>query len=130
MTDKIIILKFLKFCVVGLSGAIIDFGVTWLLKEKARINKYIANSCGFVLAATNNYVLNRIWTFESHNEAIAMEYFTFFAVSLAGLGLNNLIVWLLSEKFRLNFYLSKVIATGCVMFWNFGMNFLVTFGGW
>ena len=65
MIDRLIIIKFLKFCVVGFSGMLIDFGTTWLLKEQARVNKYIANSTGFVLAATSNYIWNRIWTFES-----------------------------------------------------------------
>ena len=55
------IAEFIKFCVVGGSGVGVDFGITYLLKEKARINKYIANSAGFVCAATTNYILNRIW---------------------------------------------------------------------
>jgi len=56
MIDKIFLLKFIKFCAVGFSGMVIDFGTTWLLKERARVNKYIANSAGFVLAATSNYI--------------------------------------------------------------------------
>jgi putative flippase GtrA len=106
---------------------IIDFGVTWILKEKARVNKYIANTCGFALAATSNYLLNRIWTFESGNERVAGEYFMFFAIALVGLGINNIILWLLSDKMKFNFYLSKIVAIGVVTLWNFGMNFLFTF---
>ena len=127
MINNIVFLKFIKFCVVGFSGMIIDFGATWLLKEKVKINKYLANSCGFVLAASSNYILNRIWTFESKNSEIATEYFSFFAISLIGLGLNNLFLWVLSDKLKLNFYLSKIIATVIVTLWNFLMNFLFTF---
>ena len=127
MIDKIVILKFLKYCVVGFSGMLVDFGITWILKEKAKINKYVANTCGFVLAATSNYVLNRIWTFESQSEKIATEYFSFFIISLVGLGLNNLILWLLTDKLKWNFYLSKVFAIATVTLWNFIMNFLFTF---
>jgi len=64
MIDNLLLLKFVKFCVVGLSGMGVDFGTTWILKEKVRINKYIANSTGFILAATSNYVWNRVWTFQ------------------------------------------------------------------
>ena len=39
---------------------IVDFGMTWLCKEKLRWNKYLSNSIGFVLAATNNYIWNRL----------------------------------------------------------------------
>jgi len=127
MIDKLFILKFLKFCTIGFSGMVIDFGTTWLLKEKIKINKYIANSCGFILAASSNYLWNRVWTFKSHNSNIGTEYVSFFAISLIGLGLNNLIIWILSDKMKWNFYLSKVIAIGIVTLWNFGMNFLFTF---
>ena len=127
MIDRMIILKFLKFCAVGFSGMLIDFGTTWLLKEKARINKYIANSTGFILAATSNYIWNRIWTFESTNSEIAVEYFSFILISVAGLGINNLVIYLLNDKMKLNFYLSKLLAIGVVTIWNFMMNFIITF---
>jgi putative flippase GtrA len=127
MIDISFILKFLKFCSVGFSGMIIDFGTTWLLKEKFKLNKYIANSCGFILAASSNYMLNRIWTFESHNRQIASEYFSFVGISVIGLALNNLIVFFLSDKLKWNFYLSKIFAVGVVILWNFGMNFIFTF---
>jgi putative flippase GtrA len=127
MIEKIVFLKFLKFCVVGFSGMLIDFGTTWVLKEKVKINKYIANSCGFILAASSNYFWNRIWTFHSQSEQITFEFLSFFSISILGLALNNLILWLLSDKLKLNFYLSKVFAIGMVTLWNFGMNFLFTF---
>jgi putative flippase GtrA len=127
MIDKILILKFLKFCTVGLSGMFIDFGSTWLLKEKVKMNKYIANSCGFILAASSNYVWNRIWTFGSENNQVVAEFLSFFIISLLGIGINNLILWILADKFRFNFYFSKLFAIGCITFWNFGMNILFTF---
>jgi len=127
MIDKIVLLKFLKFCVVGFSGMIIDFGTTWLLKEKARVNKYIANSTGFILAATSNYIWNRVWTFQSENSQIAVEYLSFILISIAGLGINNLVIYLLNDKLKFNFYLSKLLAVGVVTIWNFIMNFIITF---
>jgi len=127
MTDELLVWKFLKFCIVGSSGMIIDFGTTWLLKEKVRINKYIANSTGFILAATSNYILNRCWTFHSENTQVATEYLSFILISIAGLGINTLVLYLLADKMKLNFYLSKLFATGVVTLWNFYMNYLVTF---
>jgi putative flippase GtrA len=127
MINELVLLKFIKFCVVGFSGMIIDFGTTWVLKEKVRINKYIANSTGFILAATSNYIFNRFWTFQSENNHIATEYFSFIIISVIGLGINNLLVYLFTDKMRFNFYLSKLIAIIVVTFWNFIMNYLITF---
>jgi putative flippase GtrA len=127
MIEISFILKFLKFCAVGCSGMVIDFGTTWMLKEKFKVNKYIANSCGFILAASSNYILNRIWTFESHRLQIFSEYISFVGVSAAGLLLNNLFVYILSDKLKWNFYISKFIAIVIVTLWNFGINFIFTF---
>jgi len=127
MINELFFLKLLKFCVVGFSGIFIDFGTTWLMKEKIKINKYIANSCGFTLAASSNFFWNRIWTFKSHSNHIGTQYFSFLTISIIGLGLNNLIIWILSDKMKWNFYFSKVIAIGIVTLWNFGMNFFFTF---
>ena len=127
MIDRLFLLKFLKFCVVGLSGMVIDFSTTWLQKEKAKVNKYIANSTGFILAATSNYIWNRIWTFQSENSQIAVEYFSFILISIAGLGINNFVIYLLNDRLKINFYLSKLLAIGVVTVWNFLMNFIITF---
>jgi putative flippase GtrA len=121
--------RFLKFCVVGVTGTIIDFGLTWICKEKLKIPKFIANAIGFVVAATSNYILNRVWTWGSTNEQVGVEYVKFFGVSLIGLGLNTLILYLLHEKLKLNFWISKVFATGVVMVWNFLANHYFTFAG-
>jgi len=127
MIEQVLIFKFLKFCTVGLSGMVIDFGVTWILKEKVKINRYLANTCGFILAASSNYLWNRVWTFESQSKQIGTEYISFFTIALVGLGINNLVLWFLSDKMKYNFYLSKIFATGVVTLWNFGMNFVFTF---
>lgn len=127
MIDKLLLIKFLKYCVVGFSGVIIDFGTTWLLKEKIRVNKYVANSTGFILAVTSNYIWNRIWTFQSGNKHIVTEYFSFILIALAGLVINNSIIFLLNDKLKINFYISKIFATIVVTVWNFVMNYLVTF---
>ena len=125
--ERAFLLRFLRFCVVGVSGTIIDFGLTWFCKEKLHIPKFIANSIGFVVAATNNYILNRIWTWGSTNEMVGVEYAKFFTVSLIGLGINTLILYILNEKLKVNFYISKVFATGVVMIWNFLANNFFTF---
>ncbi len=124
---KELFLKFVKFGIVGASGVVVDFGATWFLKEKLRLNQYVANSTGFMCAVLSNYILNRIWTFHSQDSAVGMQFAKFFVVALIGLGMNNALIYLFNEKQKLPFYLSKAIATAIVMIWNFGANYLFTF---
>ena len=121
------LVKFLKFGLVGLSGLFVDFGFTYLFKEKVKIQKYLANAIGFMMAASSNYLFNRIWTFQSSNPDIAVEYSEFIIISIIGLGINTLILWLIVSRYKLNFYLSKVFAIAVVTIWNFLANNYITF---
>lgn len=125
--DKLLLSKLLKFGIVGCSGMIIDFGATYLCKEILKINKFLSNGIGFILAATSNYFINRIWTFNSQTEDIGIQYAQFMAVSVIGLGINSLVLYLLNEKLKWNFYFSKVIAIAITTIWNFFANLLFTF---
>lgn len=125
--NQTLIERFLKFCIVGGSGVVVDFGITYLAKEFLKLNKYVANSLGFICAATSNYILNRTWTFGSNDPDIAMQYFRFFGFSLIGLAINNLVIYLLHGRVKWNFYIVKLIATCVVTFWNFSMNYIFTF---
>jgi putative flippase GtrA len=119
--------KFIRFVIVGFSGLIIDFGFTWLTKEKLKVQKYVANAIGFTLAATSNYYLNRVWTFQSENPEIAIEFTQFLLISVIGLAINTLILWLIVTRLKFNFYLSKAFAMMVVTAWNFFMNLYYTF---
>ncbi|MCK9218590.1 MAG: GtrA family protein [Bacteroidales bacterium] len=120
-------LKFVKFSLVGFSGVFVDFGTTFICKEVFKIQKYVSNTCGFVLAATSNYFMNRIWTFHSTNPNIMLEFTRFFIIALIGLGINLMIIWIMNGKFKVNFYLSKLGATVIVTLWNFLINAYYTF---
>ncbi len=128
MINLSFVIKLLRFGLVGLSGMLLDFGLTLLFKEVFKVKKYISNSIGFTAAATSNFILNRVWTFSSSNPDIMFQFLKFFMISLLGLLLNNLTIYLFTDyKFKINFYISKGIATFLVFFWNFFMNYFFTF---
>jgi len=124
---EVFFLKFIKFCLVGFSGVFADFGTTFICKEFLKIQKYLSNAMGFTLAATTNYMLNRMWTFHSHNPNVTLEFTRFFIIALIGLGINMLIIWAMTGKFKVNFYVSKLVATIIVTGWNFMINAYYTF---
>ena len=120
-------IRFVKFGFVGFSGLIIDFGITWICKEKLKSNKYLANSIGFLFGVTNNYFLNRYFTFKNHNQNIANQFISFLIIAIIGFGLNTLFLYLLQKKTEINFYVCKFLVTLIVFFWNFGANSFYTF---
>lgn len=122
-----LVFKFLKFIAVGFSGVIVDFSCTYLSKEKFGFNKYLANSLGFVFATVTNYFLNHYWTFEKQDAVKIVEFSNFFMIALIGLGLNNLIIYFVNDKGKINFYRAKLFAIVVVSIWNFFANYLYTF---
>jgi putative flippase GtrA len=125
--SKVFLLKFIKFCIVGFSGVFVDFGITYFCKEVLKFQKYLANAIGFTVAASTNYIFNRTWTFHSQNPQVVLEFTRFFIIALIGLGINSTIIWLMNGKFKVNFYLSKLVATVIVTGWNFLINAYFTF---
>jgi putative flippase GtrA len=125
--NQAFLLKFIKFGIVGVSGLAIDFGITYLLKEKLNIHKYLASSLGFLTATASNYLLNRSWTFHNQDPAYMTQFGKFFGVSLVGLALSNGLIYLLHDKLKWNFYFAKACAIALVSLWNFSVNYLYTF---
>lgn len=125
--NQAFIFKIIKFGIVGFLGFVIDFGLTYVFKEKLKMNKFVANALGFLISALVNFTVNRMWTFENHNPDLAMQFGKFMAIASVALMLNSLIIYILNGKIRINFYVSKIIAVLFVMFYNFIMNSLFTF---
>jgi putative flippase GtrA len=119
------IFKFLKFIIVGFSGLAVDFSITILLKEKLKVHRYISSSTGFILAASSNYVFNRLWTFQSNNQRVFEEYGAFLLISVIGLLINNLFLYLFEKKLR--FYFAKFLAIMVTSVWNFSANYWLNF---
>ena len=121
------IVKIFKFGVVGLSGMIIDFLVTWVCKEKLYINKYLSNSLGFSLAVLNNFFLNYYWTFQRNDNNMNIDFIKFLGFALIGLCLSNIFLFMFHSKFHISFYIAKGFAIICVFIWNFTTNYFFNF---
>jgi putative flippase GtrA len=121
------LIKFIKFLIVGVSGLIIDFGLTYLCKEKIKLNKYLSNSIGFLAAGINNFILNREWTYNGSSGDIKIQFPVFISIVLVSLLVLNATVWLGVNKLKLNFYLSKMIGIVIITFLNFYAHLFITF---
>lgn len=119
--------RILKFGVVGSLCFVIDFGTTYVCKERLRLNKFIANAIGFIISVMVNYTLNKYWTFQATNSATGVEFLKFIAITSFALIINSIIIYLLNVKIKMNFYLCKLVAVFVVMFFNYSMHSLYTF---
>ena len=88
-------LQLARFCTVGASGYVVNLAVYTALVAGADFHYLLAAVCSFLVAVTNNYTWNRLWTFRGARGHVAYQGIRFLVVSTLALGANLLILHLL-----------------------------------
>jgi putative flippase GtrA len=86
-----------KFCVVGASGYVVNLAVYALLLNAANLHYRLAATGSFVVAVTNNYLWNRLWTFKHTRGHFGFQALRFFIVALIAYAGNLVILTVLVE---------------------------------
>jgi putative flippase GtrA len=120
--------RFVKWSVVGVIGAVVDYSILIGLVELVRLYALIAQAISFTCAVVNNYILNRNWTFgDIRHKGPAVQFTQFFIVSVAGLGTRSVIFYFLFEVLGLWYIYATAMAIIVVLIWNFFANLVWTF---
>ncbi len=132
--------RFMKFCVVGILGAVVDFGVMNLLIQLADANSKTASTISFIAAVISNFFWNHFWAYpDSRQKPLFQKLTQFFIVSIIGLGIRLLLFMTIESSiidfcYQIipdTFFLSPttmghnitlVISIGIVLIWNFFAN--------
>jgi putative flippase GtrA len=115
-----------KFGLVGGSGYLINLAVFAVLAGLG-VHHVLAAIGAFCVAVTNNFVLNRYWTFGPGEGPAHFQAARFFTVSLASLGLNIAVLELLVSNHLTGELTAQAIAVAVAMPFNFLGNKLWTF---
>ena len=117
---KKLIAQIFKFGVVGGTAFLIDYGVMIALTELCGINYLISSGNSFVVSVIYNYILSVRWVFEvDENGDKRKEFVIFIVLSLIGLGLNQLLMWVFVSMIHIFYMVAKIIVTAIVMLYNF-----------
>jgi putative flippase GtrA len=119
-------LQLAKFSTVGATGYVVNLAVYTALLRGAGWHYALAATCSFLVAVTNNYLWNRLWTFRDQRGHLAFQGLRFFAVAVlaytANLGILSLLIALGTDK-----VLAQAIAIVLVTPLNFIGNKLWSF---
>lgn len=74
-------LQLIRFGLVGASGFVINVGVYALCVHALAIDYRVAFVLAWLVAVTNNFVLNRHWTFDAAAGSVRFQAIRFFLVS-------------------------------------------------
>jgi putative flippase GtrA len=140
--------RFFKFTVVGLIGAVVDFGTFNLLTAVVGMWSVLASMFSFSAAVTSNFIWNRFWTYpDSRSKPVRHQALQFALVNLIGLAIRTPIFAFAEPRLirAAGAYASALqpalaldqsavgrnaalaLAVIVVLFWNFGVNRIWTY---
>lgn len=117
-----------RFGLVGGSGYAVNLIVFALLAGPVGVHHIGAAIGAFCVAVSNNFVLNRHWTFGARDGHAGFQAARFFAISIVGLGFNLVLLELLVSALGVGELPAQAIAVALSMPVNFIGNKLWTFG--
>lgn len=123
-------LQLFHFVVVGGTGYAVNLVIFTLLNGGAGINHLLAAIGAFAVAVTNNFLLNRHWTFRkqgSAEEPAGFQAARFLTVSLVGLAVNLAVLAALVDGAEMVELPGQAIAVALATPVNFVGNKLWTF---
>lgn len=92
------LLRFVKYCMVGVLNTLLCLGVIFICKSILDINPYVSNAIGYVAGVINSFLWNKKWVFRSDG-GMAREAVVF----LCGFGvcylLQFMVVWSINRSF-------------------------------
>ena len=115
-----LLVQIFKFGIVGVVATLIDFIFLYLFRDLLEIPLVMANTLSFIISVVYNYWASLTFVFDVDKEKSKKRSFIIFVIcSFIGLLLNDLIVFIVTDKLGLYYMISKVIATIFVMVFNF-----------
>ena len=115
-----LIAQMIKFGFVGALCFFIDYGIMIFLTEIFQVPYLVSSGISFSLALVVNYLLSMKFVYEARaRENRTGEFITFVLLSLVGLLINQLVMWVAVEFLGIWYQLAKIGATAIVMVYNF-----------
>jgi putative flippase GtrA len=114
--------QFIRYVGVGGMAFAADFSLLYLLTDRAGLYYLLSATLAFCAGLLVNYLLCLAWVFDFRRMQSRLHEFSIFAaIGIAGLLLNTLLLWLLTDFAGLHYLLSKLFAAAFILFFNFSL---------
>lgn len=116
-----------RYLIASLAALALD--VTVLQLAASLIHYLLAASLGFVVGAVAMYLLSTRWVFRRRKLAdrTPIEFSAFVAIGLAGLALNDLVIYVGVDRLGLALLSAKLAAAGASFLFNYTARKLALF---
>lgn len=123
--------QFVRYLVTGGLAFVVDFLLFAFFLYKLEWYYLFANFIGLLAGLVLNYIMSVVWVFSEckrdFEEKKTVEFGVFAVIGFLGVGLNQLLMYLMVDGAHMNEMLSKMIAAVLVLLWNFGARKIMLF---
>jgi putative flippase GtrA len=113
-------IQIIRYLAIGGTAAVVNLGIFFVFAKLLGLNYMIVGAVAFAIATLVNYELSVRHVFESGIRfEKKQEIFWIYVVSLVGMGIDLVTLYICISIFQVEMMMSKVVATGVVFFWNY-----------
>lgn len=118
--ERLLKLEFVRFCIVGGLGFVINFILLNGLKEFG-LSVWLAQLIGAEVALGSNFILHHNWTYKSHKveKGLRSLVIQFHATTWPAIIGSVIMVGVSEKSFNLNNFQALVISSLISLIWNF-----------
>jgi putative flippase GtrA len=117
-----------RYFAASAAALAVDFACYASLVRLAAVHYLIAAPAGFALGLATIYLLSVRWVFDARRLADRrIEFAVFASIGLAGMALNQLVVYAGVEAAGLSYESAKMVSAGVVFCFNFALRKLLLF---
>jgi len=114
------LVEFLRYFIVSVASLGTDFVLLYLLTSVAGIYYLVSAVFSYLAGMLVNYFLSSYWVFSKRKLTNrAAEFSVFALIGLAGLGVNELLMWVFTGVFLLHYLISRVFSAGIGYVWKY-----------
>ncbi len=118
MLKNIFSKQYLKYCIVGTIGGIIELVLFYFLDDRIQINYLIANVITFVVTVIILYFLNKKFVYKAENKD-NVGFIMFFISRIAGLVIDSIVLTVCLKIFMFPSLISKFISSSSTTYINY-----------
>jgi putative flippase GtrA len=122
------LVQFFRYVVVSGISLAADFGLLYLGTEYLGLHYLLSAIVSYSVGVVVNYLLSVLWAFpRSRLKSRALEFLIFVIIGLAGMGLNELLLWLFTAVLHFHYLVSRSITAVIGYLWKFVLRKIVLF---
>ncbi len=114
-------LQFFRYLFVGGVATIVDWGVLYVMTSVLGVYYLYSSIASFMAGLLTNFILSKLLVFKASEARVNpwMEFLGYALIGVVGLGITELILYVMTDLLGVYYMVSKVVATVVVLAWNY-----------